>query len=78
MLGVQRRRLFWTGIQHTAPFNLGRIIESWVGGSIPSRITFGDLPWTDEVEEGMNLSYTHDWLGISESEWDKLSIGERF
>ena len=68
---------FWTGIQHTAPFNLGRIIESWVGGSIPSRITFGDLPWTDEVEEGMNLSYTHDWLGISESEWDKLSIGER-
>ena len=68
---------FWAGIQHTAPFNLGRIIESWVGGSIPSRITFGDLPWTDEVEEGMNLSYTHDWLGISESEWDKLSIGER-
>ena len=68
---------FWTGIQHTAPFNLGRIVESWVGDKIPFRLDFGDLPWTDEVEEGMNLNYTHDWLGISESEWDKLSIGER-
>jgi len=68
---------FWTGIQYTAPFNLGRIVESWVGDKIPFRLDFGDLPWTDEVEEGMNLNYTHDWLGISESEWDKLSIGER-
>ena len=68
---------FWTGIQHTAPFNLGRIVESWVGDKIPFRLDFGDLPWTEEVEEGMNLNYTHDWLGISESEWDKLSIGER-
>jgi len=54
-----------------------RLLEAKTSDSIPSRLTFGDLPWTDEVEEGMNLSYTYDWLGIPEEKWDTLSTGER-
>ena len=65
------------GYQSTLFGSAGRLLEARFGGSIPSRLTFGDLPQTDEVEKGMNFWSTPDWLGIPEKKWDTLSSGER-
>jgi len=65
------------GYQSTLFGSGARLLEARFGGSIPSRLTFGDLPQTDEVEEGMNFWSTPDWLGIPEEKWDTLSTGER-
>jgi len=62
------------GYHNSIMGSVGRLLEAGFGLGY---VSFGDLPQTDEVEKGMNFWSTPDWLGISEPEWDALSIGER-
>jgi hypothetical protein len=62
------------GYHNSIMGSVGRLLEARFGLGY---VSFGDNPQTDEVEKGMNFWSTPDWLGISEPEWDALSIGER-
>lgn len=71
---------FWSGFYSSDHANLGRVMEAvsprWVRG-LTGRLYLGDIPWTPEKESWLTHKTTTEVLGITEEEWDALSVSER-